>query len=54
VKSCKAAPWFGEPGGAIQVQTTEPAYKLVADGMIEVISHAVGGSGDPAPQCGRP
>jgi hypothetical protein len=54
VKSCKAAPWFGEQGGAIQVQTTDPAYKLVADGMIKEVSHAVGGSGGPAPQCGRP
>jgi Tuberculosis necrotizing toxin len=54
VKSCKAAPWFGEPGGAIQVQTAEPAYKMVADGEIKVVSHAVGGSGGPASQCGRP
>jgi hypothetical protein len=54
VKSCKAAPWFGEPGGAIQVQTGDPAYKLVADGTLEVVSHAIGGSGGPTPQCGRP
>ena len=54
VKACKAAPWFGEPGGAIQVQTTDPAYKLVADGKIEVVSYAAGGSGGPTPQCGRP
>jgi hypothetical protein len=54
VKSCKAAPWFDEPGGAVQVQTSEPAYKLVAEGMIEVVSYAAGGSGGPAPQCGRP
>jgi hypothetical protein len=54
VKSCKAAPWFGEPGDAIQVQTTDPAYKLVADGSIEVVSYAVGGSSGSAPQCGRP
>jgi Tuberculosis necrotizing toxin len=54
VKSCKAAPWFNEPGGAIQVQTAGPAYKLVADGTLEVVSHAVGGSGGPDPQCGRP
>jgi Tuberculosis necrotizing toxin len=54
VKSCKAASWFGEPGGAIQVQTTEPAFKLVADGKIEVVSYAAGGSGGAAPQCGRP
>lgn len=54
VKSCKAAPWFDEPGGAIQVQTTDPANKLAAAGMIEVVSYAAGGSGGAAPQCGRP
>ncbi len=54
VKTCKAAPWFGEPGGAVQVETAEPAFKLQADHMIEVVSHAVGGSGRPAPQCRRP
>jgi hypothetical protein len=54
VKACKAAPWFNEPGGALQVQTADPAYKLVANGMIEVMSYAPGGSGGPAPQCGRP
>jgi hypothetical protein len=54
VKACKAASWFGEPGGAIQVQAADPAYKLVADGEIEVVSYAVGGSGGSAPQCGRP
>jgi hypothetical protein len=54
VKSCHAAPWFDEPGGAIQVQTADPAYKLVAAGVIEVVSYAVGGSGQAAPQCGSP
>lgn len=54
VKSCKAARWFGEPGGAIQVQTADPANKLVASGMIEQVSYAAGGSGGAAPQCGRP
>ena len=54
IKSCKAAPWFGEPGGAVQVQTAVPANKLVADGMIEQVSHATGGSSGAAPQCGRP
>jgi hypothetical protein len=54
VKICKAAPWFGEPGGAWQVQTTEPAYKLVADGSIEVVTYEAGGSRGPSPQCGRP
>jgi hypothetical protein len=54
VKSCKAAPWFDEPGGAVQVQTADPANKLVAAGMIEQVSYAAGGSSGPAPQCGRP
>jgi hypothetical protein len=36
------------------VQTADPAYKLVANGMIKVMSYAPGGSGGPAPQCGRP
>lgn len=54
VKACKAAPWFGEPGGAMQVQTADPAYKLVADGEIKVVSYAAAGSGGSAPQCGGP
>jgi hypothetical protein len=54
VKACKAAPWFDEPGGAVQVQASDPAYKLVANGVIEVVSYAPGGSSGPAPQCGRP
>jgi hypothetical protein len=54
VKTCKAAPWFDEPGGAMQVQAADPAYKLVASGMIQVVSYAHGGSGGPAPQCGGP
>ncbi|HET6306673.1 MAG TPA: TNT domain-containing protein [Rhodopila sp.] len=54
VQSCNAAPWFGEPGGAPQVQTADPAYKLVADGSLQVVSYAVGGHGGPAPQCERP
>lgn len=54
VKSCRAAPWFNEPGGAKQVQTSEPAYKLVADKVIEAIEYDVGGSGKPSPLCGNP
>jgi hypothetical protein len=54
VKTCKAAPWFGEPGGAEQDQTAEPAYKLVAEGAIVMVSYEPGGGSDPYPQCGRP
>ena len=54
VKSCKAAPWFGDPGGAKQVQSADPAYKLVADTWIEVVSYEAGGSDSPHSQCGRP
>jgi hypothetical protein len=54
VKRCKAAPWFGEPGGAVQVQAADPAYKLVAGGTIKMVSYEPGGSSNPYPQCGRP
>ncbi len=54
VQTCAAAPWFGEPGGATQYRTAEPAARLVAAGQLEVVSHASGGSTGPAPQCGRP
>lgn len=54
VKTCKAAPWFGDPGGAVQEQTADPAYKLVAAGAIVAVSYDVGGGSGPYPQCGRP
>lgn len=54
VKSCKAAAWFNEPGGAEQEQTADPAYKLVAAGSIVAVTYVVGGSSGPSPQCGRP
>ena len=54
VKACKAAPWFGEPGGAKQVQTADPAYKLVAAGSITAVQYVVGGSAGPFAQCERP
>jgi hypothetical protein len=54
VSACKAAPWFGEPGGAIQYGTVSAARDLVAAGQLEIISHAVPGSAGPAPQCGDP
>lgn len=54
VQSCAAAPWFGEPGGAKQVQTADPAYKLVAAGVIEAVTYVAGGSADNPAQCARP
>jgi len=54
VKACKAAPWFDEPGGAIQVQSADPAFKLRETGVIQVVTYDVGGSGQPNPQCGGP
>ncbi len=54
VQACTAAPWFGEPGGAKQVQSADPAYKLVAAQIIEAVSYEVGGRDGPYPQCGRP
>jgi len=54
VQSCKAAPWFGEPGGAKQVKTTDPAYKLIASGVLETVSYVPGGSDNNPPQCRHP
>lgn len=54
VKACKAAPWFGEPGGAKQMQTSEPAYKLVADLAIEAVEYDAAANNQPSPLCGRP
>jgi hypothetical protein len=54
VKACKAAPWFGEPGGAMQVQTADPAYKLVAAGSIQAVEYVTGGTAGSFPQCERP
>jgi Tuberculosis necrotizing toxin len=54
VKMGKAAPWFDEPGGAIQYETGDPAYKLRDGGYLELVRDDLVGSGKPAPQCGRP
>jgi Tuberculosis necrotizing toxin len=52
VKAGKAAPWFDEPGGAMQFETTEPAYKLLAEGDLAVVTFQPAGSSPPGPQCG--
>ena len=54
VHRCAAAPWFGEPGGAIQYKTAEPAYKLLASGMIEVAKLDPTSDGKPVSPCGGP
>jgi hypothetical protein len=54
VATCKAAPWFGEPGGATQYQTVEPAFKLRESGSIEVASGDSSGTAKPASPCGSP
>jgi hypothetical protein len=53
VKMGKAAPWFDQPGGAIQYETGDPAYKLRDGGYLELVRDDIVGSGKPAPQCGR-
>jgi hypothetical protein len=54
VKSCKAAPWFGEPGGAEQVQTADPAFKLVASQTIVAVTYEPGGGSGPHSGCTGP
>lgn len=49
--ACKAAAWFGEPGGATQYETDDPAYKLRAAGAIEVVPSDSGGHAGAASPC---
>ncbi|MEJ0018931.1 MAG: TNT domain-containing protein [Acetobacteraceae bacterium] len=51
VTTCKTAPWFGEPGGATQYQTAEPAFKLRETGSIEVATGDGAGNDEPASPC---
>ena len=44
VATCNAAAWFGEPGGATQYKTDEPALKLRESGAIEPEPDDAGGS----------
>ncbi len=40
-----AAPWFGEPGGAVQVETTSCVNQLLATGVLQPLPDS------PAPAC---
>lgn len=51
VKLGRAAGWFDEPGGAVQYETSEPAYKLVASGSLALVDYDPAGSGTPAEPC---
>ncbi len=51
VTQCKLAPWFGEPGGALQMQAADRAYQLVESKAIEAVTYTVGGSTGPFRQC---
>ena len=35
-----AKPWFGEPGGAVQVETTACANQLLAAGVLQVVPNS--------------
>jgi len=51
VKACMAAPWFGEPGGATQYQSADPAARLREAGLIEVVDGGAGGTTTTASPC---
>lgn len=51
VAACKAAPWFDEPGGAMQFQTDDPAFKLRESGAIEVVPGDSAGNANAASPC---
>jgi hypothetical protein len=54
VLSGTAAPWFGEPGGAVQYETKESAAQLTAAKKIEVVTVTPSGGVTPGPQCRAP
>ena len=45
VRTCRAAPWFGEPGGATTVKTSMSAADLVARGALATLSSIPAGTG---------
>jgi hypothetical protein len=52
VQEGKAAPWFGEPGGAEQYETDQPASKLRESGALQAMPGDGSGTGKPAAPCG--
>ena len=52
VQEGKAAPWFGEPGGAEQYETDQPASKLRETGALQAVPGDDSGTGKPAAPCG--
>ena len=50
VRTCRAAPWFGEPGGATTIKTSMSAADLVARGVLATLSTITAGTG--GAQCG--
>jgi Tuberculosis necrotizing toxin len=40
-----AVPWFGEPGGAMQVKTTDCVNQLLAEGVLQLVPNS------PPPDC---
>ena len=51
VQTCKAVPWFGAPGGAVTNKTAKPASRLVAEGVLAVVSFTPAGAAGYPPQC---
>ena len=51
VQSGVAAPWFAEPGGAIQYMTADSAADLRKAGVLKVVKEYHPGGTEPAPQC---
>jgi hypothetical protein len=52
VQEGKAAPWFGEPGGAEQYETDQPASNLRETGALQAVPGDDSGTGKPSAPCG--
>ena len=51
VRTCIAAPWFGEPGGAVTNRTTRSAARLVSEGSLSRVAVILPGGPDRPPPC---
>lgn len=54
VAFCQAAPWFHQPGGAVQYKTAKSAAELVAAGVLEPVMHQPPGPHGTLAHCAAP
>ena len=51
VDTCRAAPWFGEPGGGLTHKSTESAAQLIERGYLSTVAFMPAGGPDQSRPC---